>query len=254
MPLYSTVCPLPVNRKIFRHRISAPPPVNPTILLHMDGTNGSTNFIDSSLNNFTITPYGNAQISTAQYKFGGASGLFDRDDTTYVGRASNSNFAFESDFTIEMWVYMIENNIGYQAFLSTHTDGLDATGWVFLLEDNGNIYFYGSDGTQSGPIGGWDCQIVTETYPDSEQWVHIAVVRYNNVITIYKDGVDVTSDRYGTQTVSISSAENLEIGHYTPLPEGVKTPHCYIDELRIVKGYAAYTSNFTPANQPFPNP
>jgi len=227
---------------------------NPSLLLHMDGANGSTNFIDNSLNNFTITPYGNAQISTAQYKFGGASGLFDRDDTTYVGRASNSNFAFESDFTIEMWVYMIENNIGYQAFLSTHTDGLDATGWVFLLESNGNIYFYGSDGTQSGPIGGWNCQIVTETYPDSEQWVHIAVVRYNNVITIYKDGVDVTSARYGTQTVSISSAQNFEIGHYTPLPEGNKTAHCYIDELRIVKGYAAYTSNFTPPNQPFPNP
>jgi hypothetical protein len=28
----------------------------------------------------------------------------------------------------------------------------------------------------------------------------------------------------------------------------------YIDELRIIKGYAAYTGNFTPSNQPFPNP
>jgi len=233
-----------------------PPLPNRTLslLLHMDGANNSTTFRDDSLNYLGITANGNAQISTAQYKFGGASGLFDRDDTTYVGGASNSNFAFESDFTIEMWVYMIQNNIGYQAFLSTHTDGLDATGWVFLLESNGNMYFYGSDGTQSGPISGWNCQIATETYPDSEQWVHIAVVRYNNVITIYKDGVDVTSARYGTQTVSISSAQNFEIGHYTSLPEGNKTPHCYIDELRIVKGYAAYTSNFTPANQPFPNP
>jgi hypothetical protein len=227
---------------------------DPSLLLHMDGTNGSTRFIDSSLNNFTITPYGNAEIRTAQYKFGGASGLFDRDDITYVGRASNSNFQFESDFTIEMWVYMIENDIGYQSFCSTHTDGLDATGWVFLLEGNGNIYFYGSDGTQSGPIGGWNCQIVTETYPDSEQWVHIAVVRYNNVIKIYKNGTDVTSAGYGTQSVSISGGQNLEIGHYTPLPEENKTPHCYIDELRIVKGYAAYTSNFTPSTKPFPNP
>jgi len=220
----------------------------------MDGANNSTTFRDDSLNYLGITANGNAQISTAQYKFGGASGLFDRDDTTYVGGASNSNFAFESDFTIEMWVYMIETDIGYQAFCSTHTDDNDATGWVLLLESNGNIYFYGSDGTQSGPIGGWNCQIATETSPDSEQWVHIAVVRYNNVIKIYKDGTDVTSIRNGTQTISISGGQNLEIGHYTPLPEGFKTPYCYIDELRIIKGYAAYTSNFTPANQPFPNP
>ena len=44
-------------------------------LLHMDGADGSTTFIDES--GKTWTRAGNAQIDTSQYKFGGASGLFD---------------------------------------------------------------------------------------------------------------------------------------------------------------------------------
>ncbi|MGE3298622.1 MAG: phage tail protein, partial [Porticoccaceae bacterium] len=48
---------------------------NVVALLHMDGTNGSTTFTDQKGHTFTAT--GNAQISTAQSKFGGASALFD---------------------------------------------------------------------------------------------------------------------------------------------------------------------------------
>ena len=50
---------------------------NNSLLLHGDGTNGSTTFKDDSINNHTITAYGNAQISTAQSKFGGSSIYFD---------------------------------------------------------------------------------------------------------------------------------------------------------------------------------
>src|SRR5690606_25450842 len=47
------------------------------LLLHMDGADGSTMFIDSSANGLTVTANGNAQIDTAQSKFGGAAALFD---------------------------------------------------------------------------------------------------------------------------------------------------------------------------------
>jgi hypothetical protein len=47
---------------------------NVSFLLHMDGTNGSTTFTDSGPNGLTVGAYGNAQISTAQSVFGGASG------------------------------------------------------------------------------------------------------------------------------------------------------------------------------------
>ena len=45
-----------------------------SLLLPMDGTNGSTTFTDSGPNALAVTAVGNAQISTTQSKYGGASG------------------------------------------------------------------------------------------------------------------------------------------------------------------------------------
>jgi hypothetical protein len=66
---------------------SQPVPVDPqfgsvSLLLHGDGTNGSTTITDNSPTPKTVTAVGNAQISTAQSKFGGASILFDGTETT----------------------------------------------------------------------------------------------------------------------------------------------------------------------------
>jgi hypothetical protein len=76
-----------------------------SLLLHGDGTNGSTTITDSSLTPKTVTAVGNAQISTAQSKFGGASILLDGSGD-YLDVGSNSAFGYGlSDFTIETWVY-----------------------------------------------------------------------------------------------------------------------------------------------------
>jgi hypothetical protein len=50
---------------------------NVSLLLHGNGTNGSTTITDNSPTPKTVTAVGNAQISTAQSKFGGASIAFD---------------------------------------------------------------------------------------------------------------------------------------------------------------------------------
>ena len=51
------------------------------LLLHCNGTDGSTTFTDEI--GKTVTANGNAQIDTAQSKFGGASGLFDGTEIIY---------------------------------------------------------------------------------------------------------------------------------------------------------------------------
>ena len=72
-----------------------------SLLLHGDGTNGSTTIIDSSSSPKAVTAVGDAQISTAQSKFGGASIAFDGAGDWLTTPASN-NFAFGiGDFTIE---------------------------------------------------------------------------------------------------------------------------------------------------------
>jgi len=50
------------------------------LLLHLDGADGSTTFLDSSLSNRVITIHGNAQIDTAQSKFVGAPLVLDGTD------------------------------------------------------------------------------------------------------------------------------------------------------------------------------
>ena len=78
---------------------------NVSLLLHGNGTNGSTTITDSSPTPKTVTAVGNAQISTAQSKFGGASIAFDgTGDYATVPSASAFDFG-TADFTVEAWVY-----------------------------------------------------------------------------------------------------------------------------------------------------
>ena len=72
------------------------------LLLHMGGTDGSTTFTDEK--GHTVTANGDAQIDTAQSKFGGASALFDGSGD-YLSVADSADFEFgSSDFTIDGWV------------------------------------------------------------------------------------------------------------------------------------------------------
>ena len=64
----------------YRFAAAGPPDpdfANVSLLLHGDGTNGSTTIVDSSSSSKTVTAVGDAQISTAQSKFGGSSIYFD---------------------------------------------------------------------------------------------------------------------------------------------------------------------------------
>ena len=75
-----------------------------SLLMHFNGTNGSTTMTDNSKNNATVTATNGAAISTAQSKFGGSSVLFDGTND-YVSIPDNE--ALEpgtSDLTWEMWI------------------------------------------------------------------------------------------------------------------------------------------------------
>ena len=72
------------------------------LMLHMEGSDGSTTFTDEI--GKAVTANGNAQIDTAQKKFGAASGLFDGTGD-YLTLANSNDWSFGSgDFTIDFWV------------------------------------------------------------------------------------------------------------------------------------------------------
>jgi len=77
-----------------------------SLLLHGDGTSGSTTFTDSSSNAVVVTANGNAQIDTAIKKFGTGSIQFDGTGD-YLTTSTNSAFGYGAgDFTIEFFLYL----------------------------------------------------------------------------------------------------------------------------------------------------
>lgn len=201
---------------------------NVSLLTHMDGTNGSQTFIDSSANNFSLTTVGNAQISTTVQKFGNASGYFDGVNS-YIEAPLNSAFDFGTgDFTIELWAY--PTRTGGHVCVSRWKTGSDCAYYLAIDTTSGIVlYLNNAFITNGGTI-------------TTNQWYHIAVTRQGSSIKAFLNGVQVGSTYNIGTTAIFSSTVNLRIGRdYITNPpfEG------YMDDVRITKGVARYTSNFS---------
>ena len=220
-----------------------------SLLLKGDGTNGSTNIVDSSFDPKTITVNGDAQISTAQSKFGGSSLKFDGTGD-YLTVPNSPAYAFGTgDFTIECWFYIAGNspqnasNIRNASLVGATATSGTFQGYGFGILGNTTttgtaLLFENYDG-----FGNVYTVTYTATITQST-WHHVALVRSGTTTRIYFNGTDVASGTLGNQTIS-NSTHPLYIGrgdyagYLNPL-------NGYIDDLRITKGIARYTSNFTP--------
>jgi len=215
---------------------------NVSLLLHGDGTNGSTTIVDSSPSPKTGTAVGDAQISTAQSKFGGSSIVFDKVDDR-ITYASSNDFAFGTgDFTIEFWAYSRDVSGSTQrgfCQISSVTGGLAPTG------DGVAIHHGIGTGGIRAAIGPSDRLFSSTGLLTTNTWFHIALTRSGTTAFLFVDGVIVDSI---TNTTNLSQ-NNFVLGGYFStsfLYDG------YIDDLRITKGVARYTANFTPPTAPFP--
>ncbi len=155
---------------------------NCLLLLHMNGTNGSTTFTDSSSFARTMTAVGNAQISTARSKFLGSSGLFDGSGD-YVSTPDNAAWTFAGDFTLEALVYPTSLATNW-SIVCHSTDG--SNGWRFLALTNGGLLFQNiAAGVTTLNAASSTGVVVTNA------WQHVAVVRNGSTFTFYVNGVAV---------------------------------------------------------------
>jgi hypothetical protein len=205
-----------------------------SLLLHGDGANGSTTITDSSPTPKTVTAVGNAQISTAQSKFGGASIAFDGTGD-YLTLPSSAAFEFgTNDFTIEFWWWRTATGSG---------------GLVELGLNYGGIGIYQTS-TLFVRVAGSDV-INTALFLDN-QWVHVALSRSSTSLRLFfngaQQGATVTNS-----TNLINSFGTVAVGAFISSGSFFPTPAAYIDDLRITKGVARYTANFTPPTAPFPD-
>ena len=203
-----------------------------SLLLHMDGSNGSTTFTDSSSDGIAVTANGNAQISTAQSKFGGASGLFDGSGD-YLSTAALASLAPGTGaFTIECWVRWTDRS-GAQALFNY-------VGVWSLNKAAANLIQTENIMTSASAL------ISTTTFVDN-QWYHIAVSRGTGAARLYVDGVEESSV---SGTNADISTTNVWVGRTL---FGNLYLNGYIDDLRLTIGVDRYTANFTPPTAPFPN-
>jgi hypothetical protein len=210
---------------------------NVSLLMHMDGTGNS--FVDSSSYNHTLTVSGDATQSSDQSKFGGSSAYFDGSGD-YLS-ASSSSFAFDTgDFTVEAWVY------------SSDVSSTTQRGWIQTTNQSGGLstsYTTGiiinyNNGALRVNVAGTSIATPASLI-NTNQWYHIAVCRQSGIIRIFVNGNLAAS---GTASGNCSGQHLCVGGYYDTnyLLSG------YIDEIRITKGIARYSSNFTPSPVPFP--
>jgi hypothetical protein len=204
-----------------------------SLLCHFDTINSAGRFIDNSRNNFVITSSGNVGLSTSQYKFGGSSGLFDG-TADYLTTKSDSSFGFGTgDYTIEAWVYPTSIRNGENLIYAT-----DVTGGTSFGFNQTQVYI-GARGVA------YDLQVTYTVV--ANVWTHLAATRQSGTVRIFANGSLISS---GTVTRNCPQGPGV-IGDYPTLTGNGLTG--YIDELRVTKGVARYTANFTPPNAPFPN-
>jgi hypothetical protein len=212
-----------------------------SLLLHMDGSNGSTTFTDSSSAARTITRSGNAQISTALSKFGGASGLFDGSGD-YLTASTNAAFAYGTgDLTGEAWVYITSSPSNWFTIYDSSPTGSSRTdGFVWFLNSSRRIGLFFNGSTRfTGNL----------TVP-TNQWSHVAITRSGGTWKAFVDGA--------LDSATLSNAYNFTGGGCTVGSPVDTSTNSFafngrIDDVRITKGVARYTATFTPPTAAFPD-
>jgi hypothetical protein len=215
---------------------SGPPPIPPTLdpyttlLLHMDGANGSTAFPDAKGHALYS---GTATVSTAASKFGGASAFFN--GTSDYLEYNGSDFGLSTaNFTLECWVYAdpsIGNDCGILRF--GNNPGA-ANSYQFFISRLGSQFY----------VAGLGGNTITGTF-ETGVWIHIAVVRTGTSFRIYKNGIDIGGFIDGSSIAGPS----LQVGGYYGTSQYLWKG--YIDEVRLSKGVARYSANFTPPASAF---
>lgn len=205
---------------------------NVSLLLKGDGTNNSTNIVDSSANNLSITRYGNTKISTTQSKFGGSSLSFDGVSDYLTVQQSSLIQMGTDDFTIEGWVYInsYADASGIFQISSVGFNNSTTNSIAVQLWSNNTWVIYANNNYYQSAINKW----VLNT------WYHFAIVRNSAVTKLYINGIELISvsdnTNYTGQILGIGSIFSADTYEFNG----------YIDDFRVTKGVARYTANFTP--------
>ena len=234
-------------------QVNIPPPSDVyfkyvTMLLHGNGGSAAPFNKDSSTNAFPLTIVGDTIPSIINpYQDGYYSNYFSG-SSQYLTVPDNSAFDLSSgNFTFEVWVYPTSAfTTGTEQFLLDQW-GASNYGYEFSLITNGSsftgIRFAYS---QTGAAVNVTTRNYTQAIP-LNQWSHIAFVRNSGTTTAYYNGTSV-----GTSSDNVTIFNSTQTVHIGASPDGGINQlfYGYLSNMRLVKGTALYTANFTPPTTP----
>lgn len=235
----------------------APPPTQATILINMEGLNGSQTIRDEMGHEFLV--HGALTYTTGNYKIGTSSLMF-RQNNGITVRPRASDFLITDDFTVETWYRYSSGFYGdntlftlfsetpsspstsKQFSLSLNKPSSGAATWVIRL----NVPRVGSTAS------GWKT-VCNYSNPDYlYTWRHVALVRASGTTKLYVDGQEQTNCTSAIYKGPLGATDQpFYIGKGSPV-EGQLIG--YLDGFRFTNGTAHYTSNFTPPLEPYALP
>ena len=207
------------------------------LMMHMEGADNGTSFLDSCLYLQTVTRY-TAVTKTGTKKFGTASAYFDGSGTGLsVLDSANWYFALV-DYTIEAQIKTTSNG--------TICGVMDVSGDPAKTAFGFNVSDYG---TSHKLVFVPDYSnypsyhtISSTTSVDDGNWHHVAVTRASGVYRLFVDGNLEATNSSLISYSHINSDQPLLIGSWQG---GISSRFTgYIDELRISKGIARWVDNF----------
>lgn len=212
------------------------------LLLHLDGTEGSTTITDSSSAPKSPTVAGNAKLTTAQKEFGTASLTLDGTGD-YVAVPSSTDWDLSNgDFTIDFWTRHPVTPTTLDTYFSVGAISNNAGNGLNLLINGANLQLYMS-------VGSVHTMMLSGAYaPTTNTWYHIAVVRNGSNFYLFVNGTII--DTGSSASSQDTTTYELRIGasrDSVANPAATRDMNVFIDEFRWAKGIATWTSNFTPS-------
>jgi len=205
-----------------------------------------TNFTNAGIGDYTakndLETVGNSQISTAQYKWGDSSMYFDgTGDYLLVPSTSLWDFG-TGDFTVEFWINF--SSVGNDTIVGKWGSGAGKYAWVVQVTASNLVFYTGNNGT----LG---TQYTFSWTAATGNWYHVAVARSGTSLKAFVNGTQIGTTQTNSHSLSATGAfccigENLDGGGQGGYING------YLQDLRITKGYARYTTGFTPPTAAFP--
>jgi hypothetical protein len=182
-----------------------------------------------------LKPFGNTVTSSSQVKFAGTRSVYFDGVGDYLTAPSSATMGIGTgDFTIECWFYATDGAIDVGVWdthsQSSSSDGLTLTRitpTTFRVWDSSQI-------------------LVSSATAITDNWNHLAVVRNSGTLELFVNGV---SQGTVSNSTNMNSAQEIMIGagRYSNTAAPTAFVKGYMQDFRITKGLARYTSNFTPS-------